>query len=490
MCKIQDVGGEEVDLKEEIFGGMKLPKDNIGRQIYVDKIKYLVETLPKDEHTCLALDGGWGNGKSYVMGMLENEFENRDECIVIYYDAWKNNFYPDQLIAILYCVLDALPKENISNKYLRLINREAKKLATEKITQHAKDAFDRLIEKLYKMGKLSAVCAFSAELIKNVIKQAKSSILDNKLFGNYISYQSLLNESIIALNLLTGQEDGGTERKLIILVDEIDRCLPDDQLVVLERLHHLFNAKNCVVIVALNRAAICNNFKIQYGNDGEEYLRKFFNYNFILESQWDILLRNLFKDFIDKINTLKKDKSVYTEEETAPIISAIIYEFNRIEKICKRRFSSRDISEFFMTFNVIWDKDQTLDLIHIGFILLMLLYKQYLLSEFILYKTGGDQGGSKLKIFKYPENVYITKKFPFILDGNIEFPIYNSQTCNQFSGFINHVIFRKDKTVTGWLQQINSQWFFRLFFWNDESLKAVEQYLQVIDYFENTHISG
>lgn len=282
MCKIQDVGGEEVDLKEEIFGGMKLPKDNIGRQIYVDKIKYLVETLPKDEHTCLALDGGWGNGKSYVMGMLENEFENRDECIVIYYDAWKNNFYPDPLIAILYCVLDALPKENISNKYLRLINREAKKLATEKITQHAKDAFDRLIEKLYKMGKLSAVCAFSAELIKNVIKQAKSSILDNKLFGNYISYQSLLNESIIALNLLTGQDDGGTERKLIILVDEIDRCLPDDQLVVLERLHHLFNAKNCVVIVALNKAAICNNFKIQYGNDGEEYLRKFLRFYFWL----------------------------------------------------------------------------------------------------------------------------------------------------------------------------------------------------------------
>lgn len=138
--------------------GTKLPKDNIGRQIYVNKIKYIVETLPKDEHTCLALDGGWGCGKSYVMRMLENEFENREECIVIYYDAWKNNFYPDPLIAILYCILDSLPKECISVKCLKLINREAKKLVTEKVTQYAKDAFDKLIEKLYKMGKLSAVC--------------------------------------------------------------------------------------------------------------------------------------------------------------------------------------------------------------------------------------------------------------------------------------------------------------------------------------------
>lgn len=64
---------------------MKLPKDNIGRRNYVDKVKYLVEKMPKDEHFCLALNGGWGSGKSYVMGMLENEFENHDEYIVIYY---------------------------------------------------------------------------------------------------------------------------------------------------------------------------------------------------------------------------------------------------------------------------------------------------------------------------------------------------------------------------------------------------------------------
>ena len=90
-----------------------LSKDKIGRQPLVDKIKYLIDTLPQDEHFCLALDGEWGSGKTFVMGMLQNELESHsDEYIVINYDAWKNNFYPDPLIAILYCVLVTLNYKN------------------------------------------------------------------------------------------------------------------------------------------------------------------------------------------------------------------------------------------------------------------------------------------------------------------------------------------------------------------------------------------
>lgn len=462
---------------------MKLPKDNIGRRNYVDKVKYLVEKMPKNEHFCLALNGGWGSGKSYVMGMLENEFENHDEYIVIYYDAWKNNFYPDPLIAILYCVLDALPKKNISGKYLRMINRKAKKIVAEKITQYAENIVDGLIDSLYKSGGLGLVIAFSAEIIKNIIKQAKSSILDNKLFGGFISYQSLLNDSICALNALTGQEKNGIQLKLIILVDEIDRCLPNEQLIVLERLHHLFNVKNCAVVVALNKEAICNNFKIQFGNDGEEYLRKFFNYNFTLESQWDILFKNHVKDLIDELNTLRKDKKVYTNAETEPIIFALIDEFNRVEKISNRKFNSRDISEYFKKFDAIWNKNLTLDIVDVGFVLLMLFYKQYLSSEFTLYKNGAEQGEKDLKIFNYPQNLNVVVKNPFIYDKNTIFPIYNNQTCNEFSFFVNYVKFRNDKTVTNWLKQVYSQQFHHPAFSNDDSLNSVEEYLDVIDHY-------
>ena len=51
-----------------------LPKDKIGRQLLVDKIKYLIENLPKDEHFCLALDGEWGSGKTFVMEKLKEAY--------------------------------------------------------------------------------------------------------------------------------------------------------------------------------------------------------------------------------------------------------------------------------------------------------------------------------------------------------------------------------------------------------------------------------
>lgn len=465
---------------------MKLPKDNIGRQSYVDKINYLVETLPKDGNFCLALDGGWGSGKSYVMGMLENTFQQHKEYCVVYYDAWKNNFYPDPLIAILYCVLDALPKETIAGKYLRLIKNEVKKLAKEKVTERTEQHVDELVDKLYRLGGFCSVCAFSVEVIKSVIKQAKSSILDNKIFGDFKSYQSLLNESIAALNALTKLQKDGTQRKIIILVDEIDRCLPSEQLTVLERVHHLFNVKNCVVVVALNKTAICNNFKSQFQNDGKEYLRKFFNYNFSLYSQWTNLLRNLIKDLVGELNSSKTQANVYTEAQTELIITAIINEFSNVEQRCGHKFSNRDISEYFSKFRKIWEENGTADIVHLGFVLLMLLYKQYDPTEFLLYKFGKDDSGKDDSVnftrLTFPENI---REYDWHHDSGLIFYIYDNQICSTFSLFINLVKFRNDNKVAWWLQSINSANYYHFYTWSDKSKEFAENYLHLIDYYEN-----
>ena len=323
-------------------------QDKIGRQQLVDKMEYLIKNLPQDEHFCLALDGEWGSGKSFVMGMLRERLKEHSEYIVINYDAWKNNFYPDPLIAILYCVLDSIPKQHLAKKDLRLVLRAAKQVARDKIV----NGVDFFIDELYKTGGWPSVCAFAMEIIKSVIKQAKSSILDNKLFNDYKSYQSLLNESLAVLNALTAQKTAdGKQRRLIIMVDEIDRCLPNEQLIVLERLHHLFAVKNCAVIVALNKKAIYSTFDNQYGGNGIEYLRKFFSYNFIVETEYPAFLRNLIKDFIDDINNSKKQDYVYTEQEIDPLISALLNEFRRISLTYKFSYSNRDIQNYFNKFH-------------------------------------------------------------------------------------------------------------------------------------------
>lgn len=101
-------------------------EDKIGRQDIVDKISSLVDNLQEDEHFCLALNGEWGSGKSYVMDMLREKFAEREEYIVVNYDAWKNNFYSDPLIAILYCILDSIPKQKLGKKKFAPCNARGK----------------------------------------------------------------------------------------------------------------------------------------------------------------------------------------------------------------------------------------------------------------------------------------------------------------------------------------------------------------------------
>lgn len=275
-------------------------QDKIGREEVVDKICGLVDSLEQDKNFCLALNGAWGSGKSFVLSMIEEELLQKSEYIVIKYDAWKNNFYSDPLIAILFCILDTLRSDPkyIEFKYKRAIKKVLKQFSEKKFAETLQKSFHKVAVN----NQWGCFLGWAVEIIKSVIKEAKSSILDNDLFNDYKSYQTLLRETIIVLNVLTSkQKETDKQTKIILLVDEIDRCLPDEQLKILERVHHLFEVNNCAVIVALNREQVTNTYSKICGGNGKEYLRKFFDYNFELpmlnveffkNGLWDNIVEN------------------------------------------------------------------------------------------------------------------------------------------------------------------------------------------------------
>ncbi len=280
-------------------------EDKIGRKEIVDKICGLVESLKKDSNFCLSINGAWGSGKSFVLDMIEEELSQHSEYIIVKYDAWKNSFYPDPLIAILYCVLDSLSL-NCKQIKIRQYKKATIKVLKKTVTGKVDKITDDVIEMLSKNGGWTGLVASAIKIIRSIIKEAQISILDNKLFDDFKSYQDLLNEFIVVLNLLTTYEDKEHPRKkMVVLVDEIDRCLPNDQLKILERLHHLFDVKNCAVIVAMNHSCISDTVNTLYGINGNEYLRKFFDFVFKLDTSAEVYLNNLFDDFIKNCGKFK-----------------------------------------------------------------------------------------------------------------------------------------------------------------------------------------
>jgi len=82
------------------------------------------------------------------------------------------------------------------------------------------------------------------------------------------------------------------KRTIVLVVDELDRCIPQYAIKVLERLHHIFyGLENVVVIMAIDRIQLEHSVEEMFGNrkddtsiDVEKYLKKFIDFSMVLES--------------------------------------------------------------------------------------------------------------------------------------------------------------------------------------------------------------
>lgn len=119
-------------------------QDKIGREEIVEKVCGFVDSLQKDKNFCLAINGEWGSGKTFVLGLIEENLSKKQEYIIIKYDAWENTFYSDPLIAILSCVIDG-----IEDKLYLVERKEEKTKKTVKASIQALAKLSTKIEKLY-----------------------------------------------------------------------------------------------------------------------------------------------------------------------------------------------------------------------------------------------------------------------------------------------------------------------------------------------------
>lgn len=365
-------------------------EDKIGRKEIVDKICGLVESLNEDSNFCLSINGAWGSGKSFVLDMIEDKLSKSPEYIIVKYDAWENSFYPDPLIAMLSCVI-----EGLGNKLSKM--RGYFKAAAECGKKKGKELVDKLSDAGGKIGVVATVIKNIVEIVadfKNVtvVNDTKDSQLET-----YKSYKMLLQEFAALLNKLTKRVFVAKKQtKIIVLVDEIDRCLPNDQLKILERLHHLFDVKNCAVIVAMNHSCIAKTVKTLYGTDGNEYLRKFFDFVFKLDTSAEVYLNNLFDGFIkscEKIKTRDSD----AELQIKLAYQCILYG----DKIVLEKVDNRELTRYFDAVNRVCNDFgwQNLQPHYVFFILIALFIRRDVTSSFLDEKDISEKQHARDDIY-------------------------------------------------------------------------------------------
>ncbi|ELB2850185.1 P-loop NTPase fold protein [Vibrio sp. 1637] len=224
----------------------------------------------------LAIDAGWGEGKTSFIHQLIRDLERTENLIPIYYDAFANDFASDTFLSIGATIAVEVEKN---------FEAKGKSSKTRKQIEHLKSVTKNTAVELVKLGTnlglkaLTAGAIQSSDLEKLVSKTFQSATfgtleLDlNEKFKAYQNAKSNIQSYVSALESVCGKGE-----KVIFFIDELDRCRPNFAVEVLEKVKHLFPAKNVIFVVSYNKTQLSKIISSVYGveaDDSLKYLEKF-----------------------------------------------------------------------------------------------------------------------------------------------------------------------------------------------------------------------
>jgi len=251
----------------------------------------------------LALDASWGSGKTTFLEMWQVKLKQEGH-ICMYLNAWQNDFVPDPLIAIVGELKKAI--EDYASQ-----SGEASIIISEQMKKNKK-IFDLLLKHIVPLSvKIATHGLINIEtVIEKLIADTASSGAE-ALINNYEKGKSEINEFRKALGELANQVASlNPSAKLVIIIDELDRCRPTYAIELLERVKHLFDASGVVFILGIDRSQLNHSIRSLYGSefDPTGYLRRFIDLDYRLpEPQAGNYCDYLFKYF--GINELMKLQS-------------------------------------------------------------------------------------------------------------------------------------------------------------------------------------
>ncbi len=287
-------------------------EDLMNRQEFVNIICDILKANDGN-FSSFAIDGKWGAGKTFILNMLENNL--KDDYLIINFNAWENDFYDEPLIAILSCILEKLNEEKMPKNIIEKIGETTTKGCCEFIRQT-----------LYKILEIKPI-HFISNIVKGTSKQYKNPVMENTFDGN-------LNLKKI-IELLRNELSKVTEKmKMLFIIDELDRCLPEYTLKTMERVHHIFNNLDGVItIYVIDKTQLSGMIKQYYGEkfDEKEYFEKLFSFS--LKLYTGEISKKLDLKIKEYIDFFKIDNDFNVDLDIKDIINTMLYHVPARQKL-------------------------------------------------------------------------------------------------------------------------------------------------------------
>ena len=245
------------------------------------KLNKLIEILlSQTDNKVISIDGNWGSGKTFFVKQLEflnyelntilsNENETlsgdllkkyHDLFVVHYYNAWEMDNHDSPLKSLVFSLLNDFPK----------FKKYGFKSKTQ-IPWDIKSFIKNISHDAYNIDKVESYEDLAKEIIS--VEEQKDSL------------RNLISE-IVPKN-----------KKLILIIDELDRCKPTFAVELLETIKHFFSDDKIIFIVANNSEQLMHSITNFYGSnfDGYGYLNRFFD---LVIELYDVDNKNILKMYV------------------------------------------------------------------------------------------------------------------------------------------------------------------------------------------------
>ena len=220
--------------------------DTLQRRGIASKLDALVtDLIGGAEPVTIALDGGYGTGKTFILERWVQEIVGRGQ-VAVYYNAWENDCDDDPLVSLI------------------------ETLTTNEKTDWGKRLAPSLNVAL--SGILHKYTGIDAQKAWTARQDPAAGLLDAARHRRE-SRQKLKN-------ILTDLVDAAGAREfpgVVVVVDELDRCRPTFANELMERVKHVLNVPGLVFVFGVNIVALRKTVRAFYGDiDAHQYLLRMF----------------------------------------------------------------------------------------------------------------------------------------------------------------------------------------------------------------------
>lgn len=212
----------------------------------------------KPEHpVTIGVHGDWGAGKSSVLEMIEAGFANTDDVLCLKFNGWRFQGFEDAKIALIEGIVTGLVEKRpaltkaataVKDVFSRIdwlkVAKRAGGLAMTAFTGiPTPDQIGAIV------GSLEALVADPAKIatrenlttavdeVKAVLKPGESKNVPEEVEAFRKAFDRLLKDAGI--------------KQLVVLIDDLDRCLPDTAIETLEAIRlFVFTARTAFVVAA------------------------------------------------------------------------------------------------------------------------------------------------------------------------------------------------------------------------------------------------